>query len=306
MKKLLTIAVISLVSTFVAHPVHGAGTAKSGAKCTKLNSTQTIGTKKFTCIKSGSRLIWNRGMTLARPTVPTPITAQPSPEAMEPATPSPIVRQIFGVQTRSESIQYVNNIPKARQLLRWPNQSDWGPSTKLIIVYENTKTDSPPCDLSKSLCQGPTRVDPTIYRKIIDDVTSETIVLDNLEIDSQYVFGVYSISGVNSGFENLKLATPQFFLTSTEQVPGPPTGVTVGAVSGNIKIVSSMPLDAGYKLKVIAIGGKFGASTEVAVLTGPQEVLVPAPAGFYQLVARLVTPSGINGDSGQIYSVSVV
>jgi hypothetical protein len=307
MKKLLTIMLISIVSMAIPQPIQAATEVKAGAKCTKANSTQTVGTKKFTCVKSGTKLTWNKGVPISKPAAPKPTTTQvdPDPLPVEPVSPVAVVRQISGVQTRSESVQYVNDVPKARQLLRWSNQSIWGPATKLIVVYENMKTDSPPCDLSKSLCQGPVRVDKTVYRKIIEDTTIETIVLDNLEISAQYNFGVYSVSGASSGFDNMILTRSQFFLTSTEQVPGPPTGVTVGAVSGNIKIVSNMAIGAGYKLKVIAIGGKFGISTEVAVLIGPQEILIPAPVGLYQIVARLVTPSGINGDMGQVYSVTV-
>jgi hypothetical protein len=72
MKKLFTIAVLSMLSTAVLHPSFAAPTAKAGAKCTKVNSTQTVGTKKFTCIKSGTRLVWNKGVVAARkPSAPT-------------------------------------------------------------------------------------------------------------------------------------------------------------------------------------------------------------------------------------------
>jgi hypothetical protein len=40
-----------------------AATAKAGAKCTKAKTTQIVGTKKFTCIKSGNKLVWDKGVT---------------------------------------------------------------------------------------------------------------------------------------------------------------------------------------------------------------------------------------------------
>jgi len=35
--------------------------AKAGAKCTKVGSKSVVGAKTFTCIKSGTKLIWNKG-----------------------------------------------------------------------------------------------------------------------------------------------------------------------------------------------------------------------------------------------------
>lgn len=56
----LLIGVLLIPST--AHAV----TAKAGAACTKLKSTQTVGSKKFTCIKSGSKLVWDKGVTIPK------------------------------------------------------------------------------------------------------------------------------------------------------------------------------------------------------------------------------------------------
>jgi hypothetical protein len=81
MKKLLIIAVLSMLSTAILHPSSAAPTAKAGAKCKKVNSTQTVGTKKFTCIKSGSKLVWNRGIVVAPNPTPVPtasVSIEPS------------------------------------------------------------------------------------------------------------------------------------------------------------------------------------------------------------------------------------
>ena len=75
MKRLLTIAVLSIVSTTVLHPSSAAPTAKAGTKCTKVNSTQTVGTKKFTCIKSGTKLVWSKGIVVASKPTPVPTTS---------------------------------------------------------------------------------------------------------------------------------------------------------------------------------------------------------------------------------------
>lgn len=66
-----------------------------------------------------------------------------------------------------------------------------------------------------------------------------------------------------------------------------------------------MPIEDGFKLLIIVIGGKFGISTTVATLTQPQEILIPAPNGLYLIQSQLVSPSGINGDIGQTLRVTV-
>jgi hypothetical protein len=53
----------------LATPVQAA-TPKAGAKCTKAGSTATAAGKKFTCIKSGTKLVWNKGVAVKA--APTP------------------------------------------------------------------------------------------------------------------------------------------------------------------------------------------------------------------------------------------
>ena len=50
---------------------------KAGAKCTKAGSTATASGKKFTCIKSGTKLVWNKGVAI-KAAAPKPT---PTPEA---------------------------------------------------------------------------------------------------------------------------------------------------------------------------------------------------------------------------------
>jgi len=175
-----------------------------------------------------------------------------------------------------------------------------------VIVYENMKLEAPPCDLSKALCQGPTRVDTKIYYKILNDGKSEVITLEDLQLDSVYNFGVYAVTGEIFESEIVNLARPQFFLAqSSGLVAEAPTGITVGATPGNIKVSFSMTIDEGFKLLITIIGGKFGTGTIAATLVQPQEILIPASKGLYLVIARMVSPSGIHGSSSQTYEVNV-
>ena len=89
---LINAFLISLLAISILIPIAAqAATAKAGAACPKLKATQIVGSKKFTCIKSGKKKIWNKGATISVPK-PSPsasmsITQSPSPSA----TPTPSV-----------------------------------------------------------------------------------------------------------------------------------------------------------------------------------------------------------------------
>ena len=80
----LAIAIAVLLT--LAGPVQAA-TPKAGAKCTKAGTTATASGKKFTCIKSGTKLVWNKGVAITKP---SPIaTPKPTQESSPIATPTP-------------------------------------------------------------------------------------------------------------------------------------------------------------------------------------------------------------------------
>ena len=66
-----SLALVMLLS-LVTIPASFAATPKAGQKCSKLGATQTYSGKKFTCVKSGSKLIWNKGVAISKATSPSP------------------------------------------------------------------------------------------------------------------------------------------------------------------------------------------------------------------------------------------
>ncbi len=62
MRKLIVLLLaISLVGIAPAK-----ASVKPGAKCKKAGVTATASGKKFTCIKSGGKLVWNKGVTIKK------------------------------------------------------------------------------------------------------------------------------------------------------------------------------------------------------------------------------------------------
>jgi hypothetical protein len=81
MKRLLATATLIALAISVL-PNSYAAIPKTGAKCSKAGATSTYAGKKLTCIKSGKKLIWNKGVKVS---VPNPV-ATPTPNAS--ATPT--------------------------------------------------------------------------------------------------------------------------------------------------------------------------------------------------------------------------
>ena len=67
MKKLLTLGIaISFTCSLLVIPAFGI--AKAGAPCTKAGVTSIVSGKKFTCVKSGKKLVWDKGVLIANST----------------------------------------------------------------------------------------------------------------------------------------------------------------------------------------------------------------------------------------------
>ena len=75
-KRSLSVILITALCVAVI-PGANAVTAKAGAKCNKVKATSVVKGKKYTCIKSGKKLIWNKGVAVkpvAKPsTKPSPV-----------------------------------------------------------------------------------------------------------------------------------------------------------------------------------------------------------------------------------------
>jgi len=81
----LTLVATVISSLFIVSLLPANSASIAGTKCTKLNSTKTVSNIKYTCIKSGKKLVWNKGISLL------PAPAKPSPSAIpsQSATPAP-------------------------------------------------------------------------------------------------------------------------------------------------------------------------------------------------------------------------
>ncbi len=70
MKKALVFLIA--VSLFTSS-INAIAAVKAGATCTKVGSTSTYSGKKYTCIKSGKKLVWDKGVTVLAPKASIPV-----------------------------------------------------------------------------------------------------------------------------------------------------------------------------------------------------------------------------------------
>lgn len=84
-KALLIAISLSLTATGISY----AAEVRSGAKCSKLGSTSTANGKKFTCIKSGKNLIWDKGVIVKASSKPNTDTVHKPTEPATSPTPKP-------------------------------------------------------------------------------------------------------------------------------------------------------------------------------------------------------------------------
>ena len=67
------------VLALVATPVQATAAVKAGAPCTKAGATSTKGGVKYTCMKSGKKLVWNNGVVISISKPPATPIPTPTP-----------------------------------------------------------------------------------------------------------------------------------------------------------------------------------------------------------------------------------
>ncbi len=81
MKRTLQISMLIAIVTLFSYKANSAVQAKAGAQCTKVASKQVVKGKRYICIKSGSKLVWSKGVAVL---VSAPATSK---------TPAPMVQE---------------------------------------------------------------------------------------------------------------------------------------------------------------------------------------------------------------------
>lgn len=127
MKKSLT-SIVLAVAVSLALPASAPAAVKAGAACTKAGQTSISANKKFTCVKSGKKLAWDKGSSLAAS------VAKPA------ATPAPVATP--GTSQTDVKIPTRNSVTAA-PVATYPKS--------ITIATDCTKTNSCPTPTSTTI-----------------------------------------------------------------------------------------------------------------------------------------------------------
>ena len=109
MKRLLRLVLGVLIFVVIGAGISNAA-VKPGTTCSKAGLTAVVGTTKYTCIKSGKKLVWSKGVKIIVKATPTPTpsvtpTATPTISATPTASPSPSATYKSVRQVAQEEIE---------------------------------------------------------------------------------------------------------------------------------------------------------------------------------------------------------
>ena len=98
-KVVSSLAVVALFLT----PIQASAAVKAGSTCSKFGISAVAGSMKYTCVKSGKKLVWSNGVKVVAPkpsVMPTPTqaptpTPTPTPTQAPTATPTPTPTKTF-------------------------------------------------------------------------------------------------------------------------------------------------------------------------------------------------------------------
>jgi hypothetical protein len=107
---------------------------KAGAKCSKAGATATAASKKFTCVKSGKKLVWNKGVVIKKPVPVATSTPSPSPTP----TPTPVATNFepwsTGIDAKTLSDQ------AQRNFISWTKTRTVASTSHIQLIQENTNS----------------------------------------------------------------------------------------------------------------------------------------------------------------------
>jgi hypothetical protein len=84
------ILLLALILIALPQQITNAASPTPGATCSKVGLTQIHNAKKYTCVKSGKRLVWSKGFSVIKPSATPSPTPSNSPSASPRAAKAPI------------------------------------------------------------------------------------------------------------------------------------------------------------------------------------------------------------------------
>jgi hypothetical protein len=126
----VSVAVVFLL--LFATPVHAA-TPKAGAKCANVGATVISAGKKFTCVKSGKKLVWNKGVKVRAAKPATKPAAKPATTPTQPPVPTIVNFDAWSTNIDAKML----SDQAQRNFLSWAQSRTGVATNHLQLIQEN-------------------------------------------------------------------------------------------------------------------------------------------------------------------------
>ena len=204
LRALLFIVATTLLFTSISH-----ASVKTGAVCSKLGATAIVSGKKYTCIKSGKKLIWDKGVLVTKVKSTTMPKVTPSPSM----SPDPIATPTI-TPTRPE-------IGTANYYVNWVDNKSISVKPNLVISLSSELAPInlckiPDAGLNEEITNNPQRHFVTGFSPYPERASfSKSPVIQFVPVDFP------NLQGQRSPAEDLKSVTDflQKFWSSQSTVP---------------------------------------------------------------------------------------
>ena len=155
-RKALGLTPLLIAALLIPLPAQAA--AKAGSVCSKIGKIENFGGKKFTCVKSGKKLVWNKGVAAKSPTSPSSKPEVSAPVAAKWAVPKNLPTSFENLYENRAGISYAAwqktsdaisqnqaNLPRI-EISIGPNTSPWSKNHEEVIAQVSksfTKQNAP-------------------------------------------------------------------------------------------------------------------------------------------------------------------
>jgi len=145
-KSHLALAIVVLLS--LSSPVYAAA-PKAGSKCTKVGQTSTSAGIKYTCVKSGKKLVWNKGVALKKSEPAPAPSAETKAEVKNLLSSDPRITPLSALtsmdicKTVDKTPDYYQNAVLHKNGFPRPVKSMSGKNSAKVLVIPLSFTDLP-------------------------------------------------------------------------------------------------------------------------------------------------------------------
>jgi hypothetical protein len=128
----------SLIAALILSTSNASSATISGTKCSKVGTTKTVAKVKYTCIKNGKKLIWNKGVAIK---IAPKLLPTSSPSAQPSANPTPTATEIKFAPWGTEINSKLLAEEAQKNFMSWVQSRTGAGKNHIQQIQENSHTN---------------------------------------------------------------------------------------------------------------------------------------------------------------------